>query len=164
VTTILITIHVLVCLILIIAVLLQSGKAADLAGAFGGAGSQTAFGPRGAATILSKVTTIGAIVFMLTSMGLWILSAKGTRSVVSGEKETPAAVETKTDAATAPEAGKQAVAPRHSRRRLRNNRPKRKRKSPRTKRPPRILSNRSRENLPRTCRSGGIGRHASLRG
>jgi len=111
VTTILITIHVLVCIILIIAVLLQSGKAADLAGAFGGAGSQTAFGPRGAATILSKVTTIGAIVFMLTSMGLWILSAKGTRSVVSGERETPAAVETKTDAATTPEAGKQAVAP-----------------------------------------------------
>jgi preprotein translocase subunit SecG len=110
VTTILITIHVLVCIILIIAVLLQSGKAADLAGAFGGAGSQTAFGPRGAATLLSKVTTFGAIVFMLTSMGLWILSAKGDRSVVSGEKETPAAAQTQTDTA-APGAEKQAVAP-----------------------------------------------------
>jgi preprotein translocase subunit SecG len=110
VTTILITIHVLVCIILIIAVLLQSGKAADLAGAFGGAGSQTAFGPRGAATLLSKVTTIGAIVFMLTSMGLWILSAKGDRSVVSGEKETPAAAQTQTDK-TAPESEKPAVAP-----------------------------------------------------
>jgi preprotein translocase subunit SecG len=97
VTTILITVHVLVCIILIIAVLLQSGKAADLAGAFGGAGSQTAFGPRGAASLLSKVTTYGAIIFMLTSMGLWILSAKGDRSVVSGEKEAPAATETQKD-------------------------------------------------------------------
>jgi len=95
VTSLLTAIHVLVCIVLIIAVLLQSGKAADLAGAFGGGGSQTAFGPRGAATLLGKVTTIGAIVFMLTSMGLWILSAKGDRSVVSGEKEVPAAVETK---------------------------------------------------------------------
>jgi len=95
VTSLLTAIHVLVCIVLIIAVLLQSGKAADLAGAFGGGGSQTAFGPRGAATLLGKITTIGAIVFMLTSMGLWILSAKGDRSVVSGEKEAPAAVETK---------------------------------------------------------------------
>jgi len=110
VSGLLVAIHVLVCIVLIIAVLLQSGKAADLAGAFGGVGSQTAFGPRGAATLLGKITTIGAILFMLTSMGLWILSAKGDRSVVSGEKETPAAVETKTDAQT-PEAGKPAAAP-----------------------------------------------------
>ena len=54
------TIHVLVCLFLIGVVLLQSGKAADLAGAFGGMGSQTAFGPRGTATMLSKWTTIAA--------------------------------------------------------------------------------------------------------
>ncbi len=80
-------IHVLVCLILIIAILLQSGKSADLAGAFGGMGSQTVFGPRGAATILSKMTTICAILFMITSLGLWILSATGgERSVVSGEE------------------------------------------------------------------------------
>ena len=92
-------IHVVICVILILAVLLQSGKAADLAGAFGGGGSQTAFGPRGTATILSKLTTISAVLFMITSMGLWILSAKGTKSVVSGEepaaKEVPAATETK---------------------------------------------------------------------
>jgi preprotein translocase subunit SecG len=111
VNTILITIHILVCIILIIAVLLQSGKAADLAGAFGGAGSQTAFGPRGAATLLSKVTTIGAVIFMLTSMGLWILSAKGDRSVVSGEKEAPAAVETKKDATAPGTEQPQAVTP-----------------------------------------------------
>src|SRR6202046_1486225 len=58
------------CLVLIIVVLLQSGKAADLAGAFGGAGSQTAFGPRGAATLLSQATTWCAVMFMLTSMAL----------------------------------------------------------------------------------------------
>ncbi len=65
-------IHVVVCLFLIIVVLLQSGKAADLAGAFGGMGSQTAFGPRGAATMLSKATTFAAVVFMLTSIWLGI--------------------------------------------------------------------------------------------
>ncbi len=64
------TVHVLLCFLLIVVVLLQSGKAADLAGAFGGAGSQTAFGPRGAATFLSKATTWCAIMFMLTSMAL----------------------------------------------------------------------------------------------
>src|ERR1700687_4463001 len=61
---------VLNCLVLIIVVLLQSGKAADLAGAFGGAGSQTAFGPRGAATILSQATTWCAIMFMICAMAL----------------------------------------------------------------------------------------------
>jgi preprotein translocase subunit SecG len=111
VSGLLVAIHVLICVILIIAVLLQSGKAADLAGAFGGAGSQTAFGPRGAATLLGKVTTVGAILFMLTSMGLWILSAKGDRSVVSGEKETPAAVETKKEAQTPPGTEKPAATP-----------------------------------------------------
>src|SRR5215472_8945191 len=64
------TVHILLCFLLIVVVLLQSGKAADLAGAFGGAGSQTAFGPRGAATFLSKATTWCAIMFMLTSMAL----------------------------------------------------------------------------------------------
>jgi len=62
--------HVLLCFLLILVVLLQSGKAADLAGAFGGAGSQTAFGPRGAATFLSKATTWCAVMFMLTSFAV----------------------------------------------------------------------------------------------
>ena len=92
-------IHIIVCFILIIAVLLQSGKSADLAGAFGGGGSQTVFGPRGVATILSKATTICAILFMLTSLGLWMLSARGTKSAVKGEevpiKEAAAVTETK---------------------------------------------------------------------
>jgi len=69
------TVHVLLCVLLIIVVLLQSGKAADLAGAFGGAGSQTAFGPRGAATFLSKATTWCAVMFMLTSIALGLRQA-----------------------------------------------------------------------------------------
>jgi preprotein translocase subunit SecG len=64
------------CLVLIIVVLLQSGKAADLAGAFGGAGSQTAFGPRGAANVLSTATTWCAIMFMLCAMALVLRSDK----------------------------------------------------------------------------------------
>jgi preprotein translocase subunit SecG len=67
---VLVTLHVVICGLLIIVIMLQSGEAADLAGAFGGAGSQTAFGPRGAATFLSKATTWCAIMFMLTSMTL----------------------------------------------------------------------------------------------
>jgi len=66
----LVTLHVVICALLIAVIMLQSGEAADLAGAFGGAGSQTAFGPRGAATFLSKATTWCAIMFMLTSMAL----------------------------------------------------------------------------------------------
>ena len=69
-------IHVVVCIFLIIVVLLQSGKAADLAGAFGGMGSQTAFGPRGSATLLSKATTISAVLFMVTSLALSILATR----------------------------------------------------------------------------------------
>ena len=67
------SLHILVSFFLIIVVLLQSGKAADLAGAFGGMGSQTAFGPRGAATVLSKATTTAAVLFMLTSITLGIM-------------------------------------------------------------------------------------------
>jgi preprotein translocase subunit SecG len=88
-------VHVVVCLFLIIVVLLQSGKAADLAGAFGGMGSQTAFGPRGSATLLSKATTISAVLFMLTSLSLSILATKnaGLATTVLEEsqpKNTPA--------------------------------------------------------------------------
>jgi preprotein translocase subunit SecG len=72
------TIHVVVCIFLIIVVLLQSGKAADLAGAFGGMGSQTAFGPRGSATLLSKATTVSAILFMVTSLSLSILATRSS--------------------------------------------------------------------------------------
>jgi len=101
-------IHIITCIVLILAVLLQSGKSADLAGAFGGGGSQTVFGPRGAASFLTRVTTISAVLFMLTSLGLWMLSARGTGSVVGGEeapaKEVPAATETKAGTVTKKEA------------------------------------------------------------
>src|SRR5579864_1602343 len=69
-------IHVIVCLFLVVVVLLQSGKAADLAGAFGGMGSQTVFGPRGSATVLSRATTIAAGVFMVTSLVLSIMATR----------------------------------------------------------------------------------------
>ena len=86
----LITIHVVVCFFLIIVVLLQSGKAADLAGAFGGMGSQTAFGPRGAATVLSKATTVSAVLFMLTSITLSIYATRrgGTGTSVLEQQKT----------------------------------------------------------------------------
>ena len=72
---------VLNCLVLIIVVLLQSGKAADLAGAFGGAGSQTAFGPRGAATVLSQATTWCAVMFMICALAMVV---RVDRSVEQG--------------------------------------------------------------------------------
>src|ERR1700739_3312869 len=72
---VLVTLHVLVCFVLVIVIMLQSGNAADLAGAFGGAGSQTAFGPRGAASFLSRATTWCAIVFMMTSLTLSVKRA-----------------------------------------------------------------------------------------
>jgi len=89
--TVLITIvHILVCFFLIAVVLLQSGKSGDLAAAFGGQGSQTAFGPRGAATALSKATTWSAIIFMITSIVLSIYASRktGPNSVLSGVKTT----------------------------------------------------------------------------
>ncbi len=79
-TYLLTTLHVVICLFLIIVVLLQSGKAADLAGAFGGMGSQTVFGPRGAATVLSKATTIAAALFMVTSLSLSIMATRNGKS------------------------------------------------------------------------------------
>jgi preprotein translocase subunit SecG len=92
-TIVLTIIHVIVCFFLVVVVLLQSGKAADLAGAFGGMGSQTAFGPRGSATILSKATTVAAAVFMVTSLTLAILAtrnATASGSVLERQK-APAA-------------------------------------------------------------------------
>ena len=93
-------IHVIVCFFLMVVVLLQSGKAADLAGAFGGMGSQTAFGPRGSATVLSRATTVAAAVFMVTSLTLAILATRnsGTTGSVLEKQKAPA----KTTATPAP--------------------------------------------------------------
>src|SRR6202000_2928772 len=72
----LVAIHVIVCLFIIGVVLLQQGKSADLAGAFGGQGSQTAFGPRGAANLLTRLTTWSAVFFMVTSIALTIVMSR----------------------------------------------------------------------------------------
>jgi|SRR5688572_5092614 len=98
------TVHVVVCLFLIIVVLLQSGKAADLAGAFGGMGSQTAFGPRGSATLLSKATTISAVLFMITSLTLSIMATRSAGLGTTVLDSTPPP-----KSAPAPAAPKQAI-------------------------------------------------------
>ncbi|MHB1960394.1 MAG: preprotein translocase subunit SecG [Acidobacteriaceae bacterium] len=84
--------HVLVCFVLIGIILLQPGKGADLAGAFGGQGSQTAFGPRGTVNVLTKVTTWAAIVFAITSISLTVLVARHStgHSVLQGVQSAPA--------------------------------------------------------------------------
>jgi preprotein translocase subunit SecG len=104
-TIVLTFIHVVVCLFLIVVVLLQSGKAADLAGAFGGMGSQTAFGPRGSATLLSKATTLAAAIFMITSITLSIVaqrSAASSGSVLEREKAPAKSAPAKPGASPAP--------------------------------------------------------------
>jgi preprotein translocase subunit SecG len=84
-------VHLLVTLGLILIVLLQSGKGADIGAAFGGGSSQTVFGGRGAATFLSKMTSVLAILFMLTSLTLTILaSQRGSSSVVGEDRPRPA--------------------------------------------------------------------------
>jgi len=84
----LLAVHIFVCLLLIIVVLLQSGKSADLAGAFGGAGSQSTFGPRGAASIMGKLTTVLAVLFMVLTLMLMIVASRKTnvKSVLDKEE------------------------------------------------------------------------------
>ena len=100
-------VHVVACLFLIAVVLLQQGKGQDLASAFGGGGTQTAFGPRGSATVLSRATTILAGVFMVTSLALSIIRP-GRSGVLD---RVPAAAATPTPAATAAPAGVPAAPP-----------------------------------------------------
>jgi preprotein translocase subunit SecG len=99
-------IHIIVCFFIIVVVLLQSGKAGDIAAAFGGMGSQTAFGPRGAANLLEKATTWAAIMFMVTSITLSIYASRRTSgaSVLHGYKTAPAQKAPAQQAPTAPPA------------------------------------------------------------
>jgi len=97
-------VHVIVCLFIIIVVLLQSGKAGDIAAAFGGMGSQTAFGPRGAASLLERATTWAAVLFMVTSITLSIFASRrvGGSSVLQGLK--PSSTQQKAPAPQSPTA------------------------------------------------------------
>ena len=117
----LVIIYVLVCLFLILVVLLQQGKGADLAGAFGGGGSQTSFGPRAGSSLMHRLTTVSFVLFVVLSMSLAVISGRklggsamddveaatpppGTPQVSAGEfVEEPAevAVEEPTEAAPA---------------------------------------------------------------
>lgn len=99
--------HILACFFLIGVVLLQQGKGQDLASAFGGGGSQTAFGPRGSANILSRATTILAGVFMLTSLGLSIIRPHES-SILD---QVPATAEESAPATTLPAARTEATQP-----------------------------------------------------
>jgi preprotein translocase subunit SecG len=87
--TLLTIFHVIVCIFLILVVLLQQGKGADWSGAFGGGGTQTAFGARSAGTVLSKATTAAAVIFMITSLALTILISQpgGTSVIREGAKQ-----------------------------------------------------------------------------
>src|SRR5580658_10140991 len=97
-----VAVHILVCFFIIIVVLLQSGKSGDISAAFGGQGSQTAFGPRGAASALSKATTWSAVAFMLTSITLSVYATRrgGPSSVVEGIKSQPVKTQPATPAPT----------------------------------------------------------------
>lgn len=81
-----VTLYVLVCLLLLLIVLLQQGRGGDIASAFGGSGSQTAFGARQGATVLTKASTILGALFMLGALGLAILGTRGPSSVVGGTR------------------------------------------------------------------------------
>ena len=81
-TVLLVVLYVLVCIFLVLVVLLQQGKGADLAGAFGGGGSQTSFGPRSASNIMHRMTTVSFVLFVVLSLALAILSGKQSKSVM----------------------------------------------------------------------------------
>jgi preprotein translocase subunit SecG len=104
----LIVIHVIVCIALIMIVLLQTGKGADMGAAFGGGASQTLFGSTGASTFLSKATTAAAIIFMITSLTLAYMSSNKTGSSIMQNVETPVEQQA---APAAPDAGSTTAAP-----------------------------------------------------
>ena len=88
-TVLLVILYVLVCIFLILVVLLQQGKGADLAGAFGGAGSQASFGPRTSTNIMHRLTTVSFVLFVILSMTLAIISGKRYGSVMEAVEASP---------------------------------------------------------------------------
>lgn len=106
-SALLITVHIIVCIALIMIVLLQTGKGADMGAAFGGGGSQTLFGSTGASTFLTRATTWAAIIFMFTCLALAYISSRATGSSIMKDVKAPAAEQTE----TAPAAEKTEAAP-----------------------------------------------------
>jgi preprotein translocase subunit SecG len=106
-------VYVLVCLLLLLVILLQQGRAGDIASAFGGSSSQTAFGARSGATLLTRATAVLAVMFIVGAVGLAVVYRKGPRSVVSGVKlpaaQTAPAKSSSTPAAPASSASQPAV-------------------------------------------------------
>ena len=104
-TLFLTVLHVTVCLLLIVVVLLQRGKGADIGAVFGGGGSSTVFGSRGAGNFLTKLTTGAAVVFMVTSLSLAYFAQEGSQGTLFDEDDLPAATEEEAPAPAAePEA------------------------------------------------------------
>lgn len=85
--TFLYTLHIITCLSLLVVVLIQRGKGADMGAMLGGGGAQTVFGARGAGNFLTKFTTGAAILFMITSLTLSYLATEDSRSTIFGDEE-----------------------------------------------------------------------------
>ena len=105
--TLLIILHILACLVLIVIVLLQAGKGANMGAAFGGS-SQTVFGSSGAGTFLGKLTAAIAVLFMLTSLSLTYTASHRSSSLI-GQQKLP--LKEQTIPVTSPNAAKQPVLP-----------------------------------------------------
>lgn len=110
-TALVITIHIIVCVLLVLIVLLQSGKGAEMGVSLGGGAGQTLFGAAGPATILTKITTAVAVIFMVTSLTLAVLSKNRTGSSVMSDLPAPASVEQPAQPEKAAPAGTTAPAP-----------------------------------------------------
>ena len=111
-----VALYVLVCLVLSLVILLQQGRGGDIASAFGGSSSQAAFGARSGATLLTKATSVAAVLFMLFALTLSIMGQRGTGSVVSGTSAPPPAAKpapapAPTTPATTPTPGDPATTP-----------------------------------------------------
>ena len=107
----LVAVYVLVCLVLSLVILLQQGRGGDIASAFGGSSSQAAFGARSGATLLTKATSIAAVLFMLFALTLSVIGQRGTGSVVSGTPAPPPATAKPAPAAPTPAPATPSTAP-----------------------------------------------------
>jgi preprotein translocase subunit SecG len=105
------SLYVFVCMVLLMVILLQQGKGGDMASAFGGGSSQTAFGARGGATLLTKMTTVFAVLFMLGALALAIIGQRGPSSIVGGTAAPPAPASSGAQVPATPAAQKPASAP-----------------------------------------------------